>query len=156
MFSGRIDNVSIYPAPNRLEDLAVTLVVSVSNAGSPSIAKGWNVEINSASRRVPTVLEPVHVTGLVEMPGSNNVKVDLAREDLTLKTAQAPVAKGGRVNGVLTFVLSKTSENNVSNNNTSLIVHFKDSDGNPYQTPKGRIGIKAAKRGDKPLPEQKR
>ena len=60
-----------------------------------------------------------------------------------LKTAQVSIAKGARVNGILTFVLSKTSESEVSNNNTSLTVHFKDSQGNTHQTPKSVIGVKA-------------
>ena len=77
------------------------------------------------------------------MPGTNGTKVDLSKEDLVLKTAQVSIAKGARVNGILTFVLSKTSENSVSNNNTSLSVHFKDSQSSPYQTPKSVIGGKA-------------
>ena len=141
--AGLITNVSIYPVPGRREDLAVSLVVFVRNSGAPSIAQGWNLEVKSPSRRVPTVLEPVHVSGYVEMPGTNGTKVDLSKEDLVLKTAQLSIAKGARVNGILTFVLSKTSEREVSNNNTSLSVHFKDSQGNPYQTPKSVIGGKA-------------
>jgi hypothetical protein len=144
--AGRIENMSMYPVPNHREDLAVSLVVSIRNAGSPSIAQGWNLEVSSASRRAPTVLEPVHVSGSVEMPGTTGKKIDLAKEDLVLKTAQVPIAKGALVNGILTFVLSKTSENELANTNTSLIVHFKDSQGNPYQTAKGMIGGKATKR----------
>jgi hypothetical protein len=141
--AGRIENVSMYPVPNHQEDLAVSLVVSVRNAGSPSTAQGWNLGVNSPSRRFPTVLEPVHVSGYVDMPGTNGTKVDLAKEDLVLKTAQVPIAKGARVNGILTFVLSKTSESDVSNNNTSFTLNFKDFQGNPYQTPKSVIGGKA-------------
>jgi len=77
------------------------------------------------------------------MPGTNGTKVDLAKEDLVLKTAQVPIAKGARVNGILTFVLSKASESELSNNNTSLTLHFNDSQGNRYQTPRIVIGAKA-------------
>jgi hypothetical protein len=143
--AGQIENVSIYPVPSRREDLAVSLVVFVRNSGAPSIAQGWNLEVKSPSRRVPTLLEPVHVSGYVDMPGTNGTKVDLSKEDLVLKTAQVSIAKGARVNGILTFVLSKTSESDVSNNNTSLTLHFKDSLGSPYQTPKSVIGGKATK-----------
>ena len=143
--AGQIENVSIYPVPGHREDLAVSLVVFVRNSGAPSIAQGWNLEVKSPSRRVPSVVEPVHVSGYVEMPGTNGTKVDLSKEDLVLKTAQVSIAKGARVDGILTFVLSKTSESEVSNNNTSLTLHFKDSQGNPYQTPKGVIGGKATK-----------
>jgi uncharacterized protein YcfL len=44
----------------------------------------------------------------------------------------------GRIDNV------KTSENALSNNKASLTIHFKDSRGNPYQTPKSVIGTKAA------------
>src|SRR3982074_3200166 len=45
--AGRIENVSMYPVPNRPADLAVSLVVSVTNAGPPSTAQAWNLEVNS-------------------------------------------------------------------------------------------------------------
>jgi hypothetical protein len=142
--SGLIEHVSMYPVPNRPEDLAVSLVVWVRNAGLPSTAQGWTLEVTSPGRP-RTDVAAVHVNGLVEMPGSNGQKVDLGKEDLALKTVQVPIAKGARVNGILTFVLAKTSESVLSNNNTTLIIHFKDSQGNSYQTPKNVIGAKAAK-----------
>ena len=152
--SGQIGNVSIYPVPGRREDLALSLVAVVRNSGAPSIAQGWSLEVKSPSGRVAAVVEPVHISGYVEMPGTNGTKVDLSKEDLALKTAQVAIAKGARVNGILTFVLSKTSESDVSNNNTSLILHFKDSQGNPYQAPKSVIGGKATKPA--PNPDRRR
>jgi hypothetical protein len=143
--TGRIENVSIYPVPNRPKDLAVSLVVSITNTGSPTTAQGWNLEINSPGRPTPTALEPVHVNGLVEMPGTNGKKVDLAKEDLVLKTAQVPIANGAQAKGILTFVLLGTAENALSNNQTSLTIHFKDSRSNPYQTPKSVIGSKTVR-----------
>ena len=144
LLAGLIEHVSMYPVPNRPADLAVSLVVSVGNTGSPSTAQGWSLEVTSPER-ASTTAPAVHVNGQVEMPGSNGKKVDLAKEDLVLKTAQVPIAKGARMNGILTFVLPNTSESVLGNNNTSLTVHFKDSQGNPYQTPKSLIGAKAAK-----------
>ena len=137
--AARIENVSMYPVPNHREDLAVSLVVSVGNAGSPTSVQDWNLEVNSPSRGGPTILQPVHISGYVAMPGTENTRVDLAKEDLVVKTAQVEIAKGARVKGFLTFVLAKTSEDELSNNGTGLIVHFKDSQGNPYQTPKNVI-----------------
>ncbi len=134
----------MYPVPNRPEDLAVSLVVSVRNAGSPSTAQGWSLEVTSPERP-PATVEAVHVNGQVEMPGTIGKKVDLGKEDLVLKTEQVSIAKGARVSGILTFVLRKTSESVLSNNNTSLTVHFKDSQSNQYQTPKSVIGAKAGK-----------
>ena len=147
--AGLIEHVSMYPVPNRPEDLAVSLVVSVRNAGSPSTAQGWSLEVTSPGRP-PVTTEAVHVSGQVEMPGSNGKKIDLAKEDLVLKTAQIPIAQGARVNGVLTFVLAKTSESVLSNNSTALAVRFKDSQSNQYQTPKSVIGAKIAKPNSSP------
>ena len=141
LLAGRIESMSLYPVPNHREDLAVSLVVSVGNTGSPSTVQGWNLEVTSSGRSIPNV-EPVHVSGLVDMPGTVNKKIDLDKEDLVLKTAQVPIAKGARINGILTFVLSKTSEGDLSNNRASFTVHFKDSQGNPSQTPKSVIGVK--------------
>lgn len=143
LFAGRIENVSMYPVPNHREDLAISLVVSVNNAGISGIAQGWNLEVNSPSRRVPTILEPVHVNGLVDMPGSAGSKVDLGKEDLVLKTTQVPIDKGARVKGILTFVLPRSTEAELANNNTRLIVHFKDTQGHSYPTAPIVVGAKA-------------
>ena len=142
---GHIENVSMYPVPNRSEDLAVSLVVSITNAGAPSTAQGWSLEVSSSDHPTPAVVEAVHVNGMVEMPGTKGQKVDLGKEDLALKTARVPIGSGGAVKGILTFVLSKTSEKSLSNNNASVTVRFKDSRGTLYQTPKTVIGGKASK-----------
>src|SRR5712691_8348605 len=131
LLTGRIENLSMYVVPNHREDLAISLIVTVRNMGSPSTAGGWGLEVNSPGRRVPAVLEPVHVNGVVEMPGANREKSDRAREDLALKAAKAPIAKENPLKGVLTFVLPRTAESELSNNNTSFTVHFKDAQSSP-------------------------
>jgi len=141
-FEGQIEHVSMYPVPNRREDLAVSLVVTVRNSGLASVAQDWNLEVSSPGRRFPTVVQPVHISGYAELPGTNGPKVDLAKEDLALKTAGVAIAKGAIVKGVLTCVVPKTSESEISNNNTSLTVNFKDSQGNQYHTRKYLIGSK--------------
>jgi hypothetical protein len=143
LFSGRIENVSMYPVPNKREDLAISLVVSITNAGSSSVAQGWNLEVSSPRRQVPASLEPVHVNGLVEMPGSAGKKVDLGKEDLVLKTSQAAIAKSNSVNGILTFVLPKSTQSELANNSTRLVLHFKDFQGHSYPTPAVVVGAKA-------------
>src|ERR1051325_6295269 len=142
LLEGKIEHVSLYPVPNHREDLAISLVVSVGNSGSPSVARGWSLAVNSPARTVPTILEPVHISGFAEMPGTKGVKVDLAREDLVLKTPEVPISKGNQVRGILTYVLPKTSEGSLSNNNTSLSVNFKDSQGKSGETSKYVIGKK--------------
>jgi len=148
---GQIEHVSMYPVPNRAADLAVSLVVSLRNAGSPTTAQGWSLEVTSPGKP-PATVAAVHVNGQVEMPGSNGRKVDLATEDLVLKTAKVPIAQGASINGILTFVLARTSEQVLANSNTSFTVHFKDAQGNSYQTPKSVIGAKAAKPVSSPHP----
>ena len=148
-FEGQIEHVSLYPVPNRREDLAVTLIASVSNSGWPGAPEGWELEINSPGRKVPTVLEPVHISGYVELPGTSGPKVDLAKEDLVRKTADAPIAKGSSAKGVLTFVLPKTAEHDVSGGNTTFTILFKDSQGNLYRTRKFLIGSKTKPEADK-------
>ena len=82
----------------------------------------------------------MHVNGVVELPGANK-SVDLAKEDLTVKGAGL-IARGSQVEGVLTFVLAGIEEGALNHNSSSLILHFKDSQGNSYQTPKTYIGKK--------------
>jgi hypothetical protein len=139
-----IENVSLYPVPNNRQDLAVSLVVSMNNSGPASTAKAWTLEIDSPDPTVPSGLTPVHVNGVVELPGTAGRKVDLGKEDLALKTSESSVGTNARVDGVLTFVLPKTTERELANNSTSFVVHFKDSAGNAYQTDKAVIGVKRA------------
>ena len=143
-FKAVIENVSLYPVPNNRQDLAVSLVVSMNNSGEASTAKGWTLEIDSPDPTVPSGLTPVHVNGVVELPGTAGRKVDLGKEDLALKTSESSIGTNARVDGVLTFVLPKTTERELANNSTNLVLHFKDSAGNAYQTDKAVIGVKRA------------
>ena len=45
MLIARIDTVSIYPVPGNPQDSAVSLMVSVGNAGFPSTVQGWSLEV---------------------------------------------------------------------------------------------------------------
>jgi hypothetical protein len=143
-FKAVIENVSLYPVPSNRQDLAVSLVVSMNNSGEASTAKAWTLEIDSPDPTVPSGLTPVHVNGVVELPGTARRKVDLGKEDLALKTSETSIGKNARVDGVLTFVLPKTTESELANNRTSFVLHFKDSAGNTYQTEKTVIGLKRA------------
>ncbi len=145
-FRGLIKNVSLYGVPGRSNDLAVTLVVTVANSGSPSVLTDWKLEVNSPAKGVPTGMDAVHINGVVDLPGSETKTVDLAKEDLALKTISTPVAAGAQISGVLTFVLPNTVERQIAHNSTSLMVHFKDAQGHSYWTPKTFIGEKAAAR----------
>jgi hypothetical protein len=76
---------------------------------------------------------------VVDLPGTTK-RVDLAKEDLEIKTAESAIAKGSQTEGVLTFVLLQASESELASSNPSFTLHFKDEQGNAYQTPKAVIG----------------
>lgn len=139
---GKIQHVSLYPVPNNPKDLAVSLIVMVGNSGAPSTVRGWSLEVSSPNRPID-VAEPVHISGNVVLPGTDGPKVDLNKEDLVLKTADARIAKNSHVRGILTFVLSGTSEAEVSKNNTTFTVQFEDSQGKNYSTPRAVVGANA-------------
>ena len=140
--AGVIKNVSLYPVPGRSSDLAISLVVMVRNSGAADHPDHWTLEVDSPTAGIPTGMEPVHVNGVVELPGTNK-SVDLAKEDLTVKGA-APIGRDSQVEGVLTFVLAGIDERALNHNSSSLILHFKDSHGNTHHTPKTYIGKKVA------------
>ena len=137
----RIDTVSIYPVPGHTQDSAVSLMVSVGNAGFPSTVQGWSLDVSSLGQAFTSV-GPVHINGVVDAPGKLRTKIDLDKEDLAVKTTQDPVARDSHVNGVLTFLLKDTRENRLANNGTGVILHFNDFQGNSYLTSKGVIGTK--------------
>jgi len=141
MLIARIDTVSIYPVPGNTQDSAVSLMVSVGNAGFPSTVQRWSLEVSSLGQTF-TAVGPVHINGVVDAPGKPGTKIDLDKEDLAVKTARNPVARDSHVNGVLTFLLKDTRENKLAGKGTSLILHFDDSQGYSYQTSKGVISTK--------------
>lgn len=139
--SGNITNVSLYPVPNKRENLAVSVVVAVNNAGATANAQDWTLAVNTPGRSDLRGIQPVHVNGIVEMPGMKGKRVDLAKEDLAIKSKDTPLAKGATLSGILTFVLAKTSAADLSNKAT-LVVRFKDSQGNSYETKAVNVGAK--------------
>ena len=141
MLIARIDTVSIYPVPGHTQDSAVSLMVSVGNAGFSSTVQGWSLEVTSPGRTFAAV-GPVRINGVVDAPGKLGTKIDLDKDDLAVKTARNPVARDSHVNGVLTFLLKDTRENKLAAKGTSLILHFDDSQGYSYQTSKGVISPK--------------
>ena len=140
---GLIRNVSIYPVPGQSGNSAVSLVISVSNSGVSTYASEWKLEVSSATRSFSS--EPVHVNGVVEMPGSVSKTVDLAKEDLDVKARENPIVPGKPLEGILTFVLPQTSEKELTDTKASLVLQFKDKPGNSYQTTKVVIGDKTRK-----------
>ena len=142
LLAARVDSVSLYPVPNNPQDLAISLVVSVTNAGEAGMAQNFRLEVNSPGGQEPIMVEPVHVSGVVDMPGGAGQKVDLATEDLAIKAAKTSITTKDRLTGILTFVLKETSESKLSTSNTRLVVHFKDQQGNSYQSPQVALGAK--------------
>jgi hypothetical protein len=141
MLIARIDTVSIYPVPGNAKDSAVSVILSVGNAGFPSTVQGWSLEVTSPGQTF-TAVGPVHINGVVDAPGKLGTKIDLDKEDLAVKTARNPVARDSHVNGVLTFLLKDTRESKLPVKGTSLILHFDDSQGYSYQTSTGVISTK--------------
>jgi len=140
---GLIRNVSIYPVPGQSGNSAVSLVISVSNSGVSTYASEWKLEVSSAKRSFSS--EPVHVNGVVEMPGSASKTVDLSKEDLDVKARENPIVPGKPLEGILTFVLPQTSEKELTEAKASLVLQFKDKPGNSYQTTRVVIGDKTRK-----------
>ena len=140
--AAKIENVSLYPVPNNNKDLAVSVVVTVTNSGVPGSAQDWTLALNSPTRSDLKSANPVHVNGVVDMPGSGTGQVDLSKEDLVLKSKQARLNNGDVLKGILTFVLPKTSASELSSNGSTLALNFKDDRGGSYQTPSVKIGLK--------------
>ena len=139
--SGEIANLSIYPVPNNTKNVALTIFMSVGNTGSATLAQNWRLIVTTPGREDLRDLQPVHVNGIVGIPGGEG-QVDLGKEDLALKSKKTLIVKDYRLEGVLTFILSDTSEKNISNNSSSFVVKFDDSQGRSYQTKKYVIGAK--------------
>lgn len=140
--SCQVENVSLYPVPNNPDNLAISIIVVVRNSGAPSTAQDWKLTVQLPNRTDLDSLDAVHVNGVVEMPGAAATHVDLAKEDLVLKTKEFPIAKSAQVKGVLTFIIPKTSLADVSNNQSNFVIHFKDSQDGLYRSRKTVIGAK--------------
>jgi len=132
--SSEVTNVSLYPVPNKREHLAVSMLVAVRNDGATANAQDWTLAVEAPGRFDLRGIQPVHVNGIVDLPGTTGKRVDLDKEDLVIRSKDTPIAKGGSLTGILTFVLARTSTADLSNNKAMLVLHFKDNQGNSYQT----------------------
>ena len=141
VLTAQVKSVSLYQVPGQPQNLAISFVVSVSNSAVPSAANTWNLEVNTGNKT--ETLEPVRVNGVVELPGTKRT-VDLAKDDLAVKTSETPISKSTQVEGVLTFVVPQASETELAANKASLRIHFKDGAGNSYQTDRVVVGQKVA------------
>ena len=115
--------------------------MSVGNSGSATVARNWKLNVTTPGRDDLRDLQPVHVNGIVGIPGGEG-QVDLDKEDLALKSKKTLIVSDYRLEGVLTFVLPNTSEKSLSNNSSSFVVEFEDSQGRSYKTKKYVIGAK--------------
>src|ERR1043166_5694773 len=140
--SCQVENVSLYPVPNNPENLALSVIVSVQNSGASTTVQDWKLTMQAVNHADYGSVDAVHVNGVVEMPGKTGGRVDLGKEDLVLKTKQNPIAKAASLKGVLTFVLPKTSVQDVSNNQSSFVIHFKDNQDVLYRSRKTLLGMK--------------
>jgi len=140
--SGVIKNVSIYPVPGQPSHAAVSLVVSLSNAGVATSASDFKLEVSSIKRSFSSGIDPVHVNGVVDMPGMASKTVDLGKEDLAIKARENSIGPGRPLDGILTFVIPNSSEKELAETRTSLTLMFKDKTGNSYQTARAIIGEK--------------
>jgi hypothetical protein len=138
-FVGLIRNISVYRVPNNQKDMAISMFVSLKNEGASSTARAWTLEVSGPGQALPSGLEAIHVNGIVDLPGGQSGKVDLDKEDLVLKSSRSPISQGNQIDGVLTFILPDTTEQQLSNRGVQLTVHFKDALGQAYQTPKAIV-----------------
>jgi hypothetical protein len=118
--------------------------VSVGNSGSATVAQNWKLILATSGREDRRELQPVHVNGIVGIPGGEG-QVDLGKEDLAIKSKKTLIVNNYRLEGVLTFILPDTSEKTLSDNNSSFVVEFQDSQGRSYQTKKYIIGTRQLK-----------
>jgi hypothetical protein len=139
---GLIKNVSIYPVPGQPNNAALSLVVTISNSGVVTNASDFKLEVTANKRSFSSGIDPVHVNGVVEMPGTASKTVDLGKEDLALKARENSIGPGQPLEGILTFVLPNTSEKELAETKSGLTLLFKDKTGNSYQTARAVIGEK--------------
>jgi hypothetical protein len=135
-----IKNMSIYPVPGRSGDVAISFVMSVSNSAVSTSASDWKIEVKSGKRIFSS--EPVHVNGVVELPGTTGKTVDLDKEDLVVKARDSTIADGKPLEGILTFLLPQTSDRELLDNKATVLVVFKDKLGNSYRSTKLVVGEK--------------
>lgn len=118
------------------------MVVAVRNDGATANARDWTLSVEAPGQFDLRGIQPVHVNGIVDLPGTTDKRVDLDKEDLVIKSKDTLIAKGETLTGVLTFVLARTSTADLSNNKATLVLHYKDNHGNSYQTGKMAVGSK--------------
>lgn len=114
----------------------VNLVVAVSNTGAPSIATEYQLTVTFASGETKTGQAIAIPTKGMKFPHKGDggpAEIFYPEDQLARKTIQ-PIPKGGCVQGLLMFVISGASMQDLRAIGTSYRLEFKDLWGAPYVT----------------------
>jgi hypothetical protein len=141
ILKGQIDVVFIGRRSDVNLTVAITLIASIRNLGSPTIVENWSLTISLPSGQ--------HFTAsLHEIPE----KLQLHREGappafvyrsdaLYEKTISTPLSTGGMQRGVLVFMIDKVRQETVMNPGTKLTLGYQDVTGKNYSLVQPLSGI---------------
>lgn len=131
--SGRIEQVNGGDAliAGKHIGSSVALVVSISNVGTPSIAREFRLIVETAGKE-PFLAAPQHFGDKLILGGSPTVTI-YGKDALYEKASLTPIPNGGEVRGVLFFIIKDIKASEIFRDGVILKIIFKDVTGKEYE-----------------------
>lgn len=125
MLSATIDAINLHPSPFNKDSTGLVLIVSIKNAGLPTILDGWKVivtlpdgkDIVSTQLKIPESFTLTGPSGTVHYSG---------RDAIYDKAIGNPIPTGGIVRGLLMVSIDNVDHTIVRQPSTNISVQFKD------------------------------
>jgi hypothetical protein len=102
---------------------SMVLVISVTNAGAPSIADHWDLQVTLPDGQKQRGVQ-IPIPPLLTFGGASGEQTYSEKDALYNKAVKNPIQKGQKMTGVLWFLLEGTSSKDVAMNAVKLT--FKD------------------------------
>lgn len=129
--SGVINFSAVAPAGEHEENTIVTVVATVKNTGTPSIADDFTLSIKSGNRETKGQAFPIPET--ITLADEKGSSFQLKAQDyLPRKAVSQPIPTGGAVQGFIT-VLARDFKLGIEKGGTVITLTFSDISGKTYK-----------------------
>lgn len=112
------------------KDVGVLAAFTISNGGAPSIAKGWELDVQLLDGRKVKGVQmymPFHAT-----VDTSTGRLSFYQEDALYNKAYVAIQKGSEVSGILRFTFEGVTKDDLFQKGVVLTLRFVDFKGQPY------------------------
>jgi hypothetical protein len=129
-----IGQIFVAPAGDHNQNAIVTVMVTVTNTGTPSIAQNWHSTIKLPGKNVELIdIPPPLNTVTLSFENASPIML-LGSDYVPRKSMMQPIPTGGAAGGFMQYLVIGETWETISSPAASLRLDFTDINGKPYFT----------------------